>query len=363
MKRVGNIFEKIIDINNIELAIMKASKGKTNRPSVQKILDNSRYYAIEIQKMLLERTYVPSPYIKMIIHDGVRKKERTIFKPHFYPDQCIHWALMLQIEEVLLKKMYVWNCASIKGRGLHYGANHIKKVLIEDRKNTKYALKLDVRKFYPSINKKILKEKFRRIFKDEKLLWLLDEIIDSAEDGVPIGNYTSQWFANFYLNDLDHYIKEELGIKHYIRYMDDMLLFSNNKKELHRIKDKIEEYLNNELDLELKGNWQLFKTESRPIDFLGYRFNRNPETKEVYITLRKSNFLRFKRRIRKISKKFILTPHDASAVISIYGWISKSNGYNYVKKYISEYIDIKKCKEVISNETRKQSKANKQIRN
>ena len=85
------------------------------------------------------------------------------------------------------------------------------------------------------------------------------------------GNYTSQWFANFYLQDLDHYIKEDLKIPYYIRYMDDMVLFHRNKKELHKARVKIEEFLKNE-DLKLKENWQLFKTDSRPIDFLGYKF-------------------------------------------------------------------------------------------
>lgn len=361
MKRIGNIYEKVIQLGNIESAIMKASKGKTKRKSVEKILDSPTYYAIQIQKMLKDKAYVPSPYIEMIIHDGVRKKERVIYKPQFYPDQCIHWAVMLQLEDILMKKMYYWNCASIKGRGLHHGSKHIKKILIEDRKYTKYCLKLDVKKFYPSIDKEVLKNKFRKIIKDKDFLWLIDTIIDSSESGVPIGNYTSQWFANFYLTDLDYYIKDELKIKHYVRYMDDMVLFSNNKKELHKVRVKIEEYLNKELHVKLKENWQLFKTDSRPLDFLGYRFNRNPETKEVYITLRKSNFLRFKRRMKKISKKPELNFHDACAVMSIWGWVSKSNGYNYIEHHIKEYVDISKCKEVIRDETRKQLKANKKI--
>ena len=131
--------------------------------------------------------------------------------------------------------MYYWCCASIKGRGLHHGMRKLKKALVEDRKYTKYCLKLDIKKFYPNIDKQCLKDKFRRVIKDENTLWLIDSIIDSADSGVPIGNYTSQWFANFYLQDLDHYIKEELGIKYYIRYMDDMVLFSNNKKTIKDI--------------------------------------------------------------------------------------------------------------------------------
>lgn len=125
---------------------------------------------------------------------------------------------------------------------------------------------------------------------------MIDLIIDSSKNGLPIGNYTSQWFANFYLQDLDHYIKEDLHIKYYIRYMDDIVLFHRNKKELHKIKEKIEAFLEKE-DLKLKENWQLFKTDSRPLDFLGYRFYRG------YTTLRRGNCLRIRRRIKKSIKK------------------------------------------------------------
>lgn len=352
MKRKGNIYGKITRLENIELAIYKASKGKTKRKSVEKILDCPTYYAMQIQKMLVDKSYKPSPYIKMTIKDGVRKKEREIFKPQFYPDQCIHWALMLYLEPILNKKMYHWNCASIKDRGIHHGMRKVKRILVDDRKYTKYCLKLDVKKFYPSIDKQVLKNKFERIIKDKDVLWLINQIIDSSEQGVPIGNYTSQWFANFYLTDLDHYIKEELKVKHYIRYMDDMVLFSNNKKELHKIKKKIDEFLEPE-HLKIKENWQLFKTDSRPLDFLGYRFYRG------YTTLRKSNFLRIKRRIKKIYKKPELNYHDACAVLSYNGWIVHSNGYNYTQKYIKPYIDFAECKEVIRNETRKRNQTNK----
>lgn len=122
----------------------------------------------------------------MVIHDGARKKERTIFKPRFYPDQVIHWCLMQQIQPIIAKGMYEYTCASIPDRGIHYGSKYIKKILVRDRKNTKYALKLDVKKFYPSIDKEILKRKFMRVIKDRNTLDLIDKIIDSSEAGLPI---------------------------------------------------------------------------------------------------------------------------------------------------------------------------------
>ncbi len=351
MKRKGNIFNELTELSNIESAIYNASVGKRKRKNVEKILDSPTYYAMQVQKMLKEKTYIPSPYIEMKIMDGSRKKERTIYKPHFYPDQVIHWAIMNKVEPLFLKGMYDLCCASIKGRGIHKGARYLKRILVQDRKYTKYCLKLDIKKFYPSIDQSILKKKFKKIIKDKDLLWLLDSIVDSGPEGVPIGNYTSQWFANFYLQDLDHFIKEKLKIKHYIRYMDDMVLFSNNKKELRKCKYAIDEFLAKE-NLRIKENWQLFKTESRPLDFLGYRFYRG------YTTLRKSNFLRIKRRIKKISKKKEMSYKDASAIMSYNGWIVHADSYNYTQKYIKPYVNFKKVKEVIRNESRKRNTTN-----
>ncbi len=350
MKRIGNIYSKIIDKNNIRKAILNAAKRKRSRKNVRYILTNIVSATDEIYNLLKNETFEPSPYEKVKIMDGVRKKERIIYKPAFFPDQCIHWALMLQLEEVLMKGMYYYNCASIKGRGLIHASKYIQKILVKDRKNTKYCLKLDVKKFYPSIDKEILKRKFRRKIKERETLSLIDKIIDSSEEGLPIGNFTSQWFANFFLEDFDHFIKENLKVPYYIRYMDDMLLFHRNKKELRKVKDEIEIYLHKE-NLKLKENWQLFKTESRPIDFLGYRFYRG------YTTLRRSNFLRIKRRIKKVYKKQKLNSKDVHAILSYTGWIKHSDSYKIRKKYIEQYIDLKKCKEVVKNEGRKQYKA------
>ena len=177
------------------------------------------------------------------------------------------------------------------------------------------------------------------MFKDKELLWLLNTIIDS-EENVPIGFYTSQWFANFFLTDLDHYIKEKLKIKYYIRYADDMVLFSNNKKNLHKARILIEEYLKKE-NLKLKENYSLFKVDNRFIDFLEYKFYRG------YIKLRRGIFLKIKRKVKRIYKKGYINIHNAYSMISYNGWIIHSNYYNYYNKYIKPYIDIEECKKII----------------
>lgn len=352
MKAKGNIYCKICEEENIKLAIIKASKNKGHRKDVRKVMNNIEQYTKIIQNILIEKTYIPNPYIKKSIYDGANKKERIIYKPCFFPDQIIHWTLMLQIRDILKRGMYYYCCASVEGRGVHYGARHIKKILVRDRKNTKYCLKLDIKKYYPSVDKELLKKKFRRLIKCRDTLDLIDKIIDSSDEGLPIGNFTSQWFANFNLQDLDHFIKEQLKVKYYVRYMDDMVLFGRNKKELHKIKDEIRKFLAKE-KLQLKENWQLFKTDSRPLDFMGFRFYRG------YTTLRRGIFLRLKRRIKKIYKKDKISKSDAGAVMSYYGWIKHSNSYKLNEKYVKPYVSMAECKEVLKNENRKHSKTRK----
>lgn len=189
MKRVGNLYEKIIDKNNIKKAILNAAKRKRNRKNVRYVLSNIESSTEQIYKILKNNNFIPSPYEKVKIMDGVRKKERIIYKPAFFPDQCIHWALMLQLEDILMKGMYYYNCASIKGRGLLHATKYIEKILVKDRKNTKYCLKLDIKKFYPSVDKEILKRKFRKKLKDINTLELIDKIIDSSEEGLPIRKF------------------------------------------------------------------------------------------------------------------------------------------------------------------------------
>lgn len=186
MKRKDNIFQKIIEVNNIKRAILNASKGKRNRKNVDKVYSNIEYYTLQIQKILKNKTYKPSQPIEMKIFDGTKKKERIIYKQIFYPDQIISWAIMQQIEPLLIKGMYELCCASVKNRGVHYATRYIKKILVRDRKNTKYCLKLDIKQFYPSISKDILKKKFRRIIKDREVLDILDLIVDNSKEGLPI---------------------------------------------------------------------------------------------------------------------------------------------------------------------------------
>jgi RNA-directed DNA polymerase len=345
LKRMGHIYERVYALDNIKQAVMSASLGKRNQNRVKRVIDNIDIVAKRIQEMLVNKTYEPSPYIVKTIYDGANKKERNIYKPRFYPDQIIHWSLMLQLQPILMRGMYEYNCGSIPGRGTSYGQKTLRKWLDTDYKNTKYCLKMDVSKFYPSVDNEILKQMFRRKVKDRHCLWLISTIIDSS-DGLPIGNYTSQWFANFFLQGLDHFIKEKLGVKYYIRYVDDLVLLGPNKKKLHRARKEIAKYLTG-INLKLKGNWQVFKVNCRDIDFLGFRFFRDKTI------LRKRNALRIRRRFKKISKKKVMSYRDACAVISYWGWIKRSDSYNFYNNHVKPMVSVNAAKKVVREYARK----------
>lgn len=338
MKRVGNLYDAVCDLDNIKVAIEKASLGKRNKTAVRRVYESPDHYAAAIRHMLLTRNYVPSPYAIKVVKDGPSQKERTICKPCFFPDQIIHWALMLQLQPVIMRGMYEYTCGSVPGRGTSHAQKALRRWLDGDYRGTKYCLKMDISKFYPSVDIDLLKGMFRRIVKDSECLWLIDTILDSAPlGGLPIGNYTSQWFSNFFLQGLDHFIKETLGIRYYIRYVDDLVLLGGNKKTLHRARIAIDGYLHS-INLLMKPNWQVFLVNARAIDFLGFRFYRDRTT------LRKRNALRIRRRLTKIGRKKKLSYEDACAVVSYWGWIQRSDSYYFYHKYVRPKVSLARAR-------------------
>lgn len=327
MKRFGNIFKRIVDIDNILLAHKKARRDKSHYIEVKKVDKDPMKYAKEIRKMLLDGTYEVGEYKRSIIND--KGKERELMKLPYYPDRIIQWAIMLQIERIFLRHFIDQTCASMPGRGIHRAWGFMQKYL-KDKDGTKYCLKLDVKRFYPNIDKNILKNMLTKTFKDERLLDLLYKIIDSypMEKGVPIGSYLSQYFGNFYLSRLDHYIKERLGCKYYVRYMDDMVILGDDKERLRFVMYQIQDYLNYYLRLELKENYQIFPTRVRGVDFVGYRFFGD------YTLLRKTTCKNFEKKMRKIRKKGRLSYSDECTICSYSGWLKFCDSARLKKKYI-----------------------------
>lgn len=319
MKRIGNLYKQICSIENLQLADNIARKGKMHQYGVIQH-DKSRDENIALlHEMLTGKTYKTSAYTKFKVYEP---KEREVYRLPYFPDRITHHAIMNVLEPVFTKMFTNDSYSCIKGKGIHAAVRNMKNVL-KDVAGTKYCLKLDIKKFYPSVDHEILKALLRRKFKDNDLLSLLDGIIDSA-DGIPIGNYLSQYFANFYLTYFDHWVKEEMRVKYYFRYADDIVILSDNKEYLHKILSNIRGYLHNELQLTVKDNYQVFPVSARGIDFLGYRFYH------THTLLRKTIKKNFARAVKRKSSK--------ATIASYKGWASHCNSKHLLKKLLNETI-------------------------
>lgn len=314
MKRIGYLYDEITSMSNLILAEKRARRGKANQSGVKLFDIHKHDNLINLHHVLVNNEYRTSEYRVFKVFD---KKEREIFQLPYYPDRIVHHAIMNILEEIFVKHFTEDTYSCIKRRGIHKCLYKLKSAL-RNVHDTKYCLKLDIRKFYPSINNKILKELLAKKFKDKHLLDLLYEIIDSNPKGQPIGNYLSQYFANFYLSEFDHWLKEELGIKHYFRYCDDLVILGPNKKDLREILFKIQEYLNVKLDLTL-SNYQIFPVESRGIDFVGYKCYH------THTLLRKSIKIDFIR-MMKYNK-------NQKSIASYKGWLDHANCINLKNKH------------------------------
>jgi hypothetical protein len=315
MKRIGNLYSKIISLDNLREADQKAQKSKSKQYGVRIHNKNKETNLVSLNKTLKEKTYQTSAYDVFKVYEP---KEREVYRLPYFPDRITHHAIMNVLEPLFVATFTADTYSCIKGRGIHSLLNNLKTAL-KDTLGTKYCLKLDIKKFYPNIDHEILKSLLRKKFKDNDLLWLLDEIIDSAP-GLPIGNYLSQYFANFYLSYFDHWIKEELGEKYYFRYADDIVVLSGNKAHLHKILSKINYYLNSKLNLQVKGNYQIFPIASRGIDFVGYVFYH------THILLRKRIKQNFARKLKK-------NPNHVSKP-SYLGWLKHCDARHLTKKLL-----------------------------
>lgn len=350
MKRYSNLYEKIYDMNNLRLAHQHAKKGKGWYREVQEVDENLDYYLEQLQEMLINHTYHTSEY--KVFHKKDGKKVRKIYKLPYFPDRICQWAILQVVEPCIINNLTTDTYSAIPKRGIHKGLQKLQGAMWNHPEECTYCLKLDARHYYQSINHEILKEKYARMFNDTDLLWLLSEIIDSintaeVEDlravyqgsdidystGIPIGNYLSQYSGNFYLSAFDHWIKEEKHIKHYFRYMDDIVIFSESKEKLHTLKREIDDYLKDNLKLLVKDNWQVFPTFIRGVDFLGYRVF------DKYTLVRKSTCKGMKRKmlgiLNKIKAGQNMNYSEWCSINSYNGWLNHADTFRLFQKYIA----------------------------
>jgi RNA-directed DNA polymerase len=316
MKRIGNLYNRICSVENLNLADAIARKGKSKQYGIRVHDRNREENILHLHKSLLNKTFQTSKYTTFKIFEP---KEREVFRLPYYPDRIVHHAVMNILEPVFVSVFTADSYSCIKGKGIHAAARCVKRAL-KNEAGTTYCLKLDVKKFYPSVDHAILKQLLRRKFKDQDLLWLLDEIIDSAE-GLPIGNYLSQYFANFYLTYFDHWLKEVKRVRYYFRYADDLVVLHHDKSYLHTLLKDISAYLQCNLKLTVKDNYQVFPVAIRGIDFVGYRFFH------THTLLRKAIKQNFARMLAKRPNKL--------SIASYYGWACHANCVNLLNTLLA----------------------------
>lgn len=358
MKRFGFLYEQIVSVDNCRLAIINASHKKKNRKMVKEVFDNLEYYANDLSERLIRMDFL-SPYKTRIIKDGLSGKERELQVPAFYPDQCAHHAIMQILKPIIERSSYHWSCANIPNRGIDLACKGVERATVRDKKHAKYCVKMDISKFYPSIPHGKLKARLREKIKDEKALQIIFKVIDSHNPGLPIGNYTSPWLAELYLQPLDNLIKQKHRIRHYVRYADDLVLIDNNKRKLRKALFDIVRFVE-ELDMSVKHDYQLFRIQQyhrektgrkgRKIDFVGRCFGIG------FTTIRKRRALALMRQSRFIQKlqrkKLPVSYKMASGFLSRSACFKHTDSYAMKKKYY-ETVNIKQLKEVVSNESKR----------
>ncbi len=329
MKRHGNLYSQITDFENILSAAQSAQKGKRFRPNVLEFNYNLEIELANIKNQLESKTYQPGKYKTFQIFEP----RPRIISAAPYRDRVVHHAVCNIIGQIFEKTFIEDSYANRCGYGTHRALRRFTTFA----RSSQYILQCDIKKYFPSIDHAILKTLLRRKLKCKDTLWLLDTIVDNSnpqppvtdyfpgddllspleiKKGLPIGNLTSQFFANIYLNGLDHFIKEELKVKKYLRYVDDFALFSSDRSFLAEAQQAIIEHL---VNLRLKIHpfkSQLFETR-HGANFLGFRIL--PDR----IRLRTENLRRGRRRLRKMQKDYAegkIKIQDVSC--SIKSWIA-----------------------------------------
>lgn len=323
MRRHNNLFNQITSMDNLWTAYRKARKGKTSKSAVKRFDVEPEKRLTKIRSALVSGKFNTSGYETKWVFEP---KQRLIYVLPFNPDRIVQHAIMNVIEPIWDSMLISDSYACRSGKGIHAGSKRV----MEFVRRYKYCLKCDISKFYPSVDHDILFNIIQRKIKCRRTLELLHNIVYSIGGGknVPIGNYTSQWFGNLYLNELDQHLKHEYCIKPYVRYCDDFVLFSDDKPFLNNMAHVIKNYVWDKLKLTL-SKCDLFPV-TQGVDFLGYRHFRN------YLLLRKSTAQRIKRRLRLLpllrERGKISLDSYRSSLASSMGWLKWCNSHNLALK-------------------------------
>ena len=319
MKSFNNLYEKIYEFDNLHRAYLNARKNKRFKGEVLSFSNNLEENLITLQNELIHESYTPSRYREFIVKEP---KERLILALPFR-DRVLHQAINAVIEPIYESSFISDSFACRKGKGTLAGVKKNAFYLNKEIQNNKkvFCLKMDITKFFYSIDHEVLKKLLNRKIRCKRTLNLLNTIIDSTDNpGIPVGNLTSQLFANIYLNALDHFIKEELRVKHYTRYMDDMIILGSSKAKLWEIHGEIRGFLESVLKLKFNKKTSVFSVE-RGTDFLGYR--QYPERR----ILRKRVVVKNYRKFRKFIKVNASEEKIKRSLMSLKGQCNHCSSY------------------------------------
>lgn len=311
MKRHGNLWKDIVSLDNLREAHRRARRGKHWYRDVKRVDANPDRHLLVLRESLVNRTFTTSPYEVEDRFDG--RKLRTIYKLPYYPDRIVQHALLNVVGPILTRCFIRDTFQSITGRGTSDAFRRVRTLM--QTNPPRYALKLDIAKYYPNVDNSLLKAFLREKIKCADTLWLIDNIIDSMP-GLPIGNYTSQIFGNWYLNGFDWWVKQTVKPQGYFRYCDDIVLGGPDKPTLRRWFAQIVDYLA-ALKLTIKPSWRIYDVIADGVDFVGYVFR--PTTTRV----RPQIAAKFRAACRTVATK----PSQQSAIsrrsrlMSYRGWL------------------------------------------
>ena len=328
MKRIGYVYDRLIDKDFIKQTIQKAAKHKTKRRMVRKVLANIEWYTDKIHEMITTDNIVLKPTHTKEIYE--RGKKRIITISPFFPNQILDYLLVEITKPMIKKSMYQYCIGNVDKRGIMYG----KKVIEKQVKKYKYFMKLDIRHFYQNVDPKLLIKAFERKIKDKKFIHFMEQVIDRKE--LPIGCYYSQWFSNYFLQGYDHYIKEHLRVPFYGRYVDDMVFGSNNKRMLKHVYHKAKSYIFN-----LRLGFKYLPNIRNSVNFLGFVFVRG------LTKLRHKLFYRLQGTVKKAKKHVCFS--IAQRLISFFSWLKNMViGYIYYLNNIKPIVRIGKLRRILS---------------
>ena len=340
-------FDKICDIYNLYKAHAAARRGKQGKRDIIIFEMKLSQNLFEIKNSLLDGSYKPGDYRQFYVYDP---KVRLIHAP-LYKDVVVQRCICDQFLAPFLENRLIYdNAACRKDKGTHFAINRLSQFLRNYYKQhgaAGYILKCDFQKYFNNIDHDILKYKLKKIIIDRNILKLLYIIIDSYENesgkGLPLGNQTSQWFALLYLDTFDRFIKEQLQIKYYSRYMDDCVLIHDNKEYLKECLEKLIEFAFDNTGLCFNNKTHIFPT-ANGVKYLGFHFYIT-ETGKVIRKVRSTTKTRFKRCLSRMKKDYaeglIKSTDVRQRICSYVGHLKHGHTYRLQKKIMKEYVLIK----------------------